>query len=140
MTKKQCQKLLRKETVPVIWGNSASAHRLACFLRLRYGLSSVLCAPNRNFRDYLNPFVEFFPTVFSSSRLRCEQLCALAERYEDCLMLLFLPEQDVRSLSDTERELLESRYILAESQMLPERLPACLLPLRLRTWEERRVL
>ncbi|MBR2353249.1 MAG: hypothetical protein IKA76_01950 [Clostridia bacterium] len=124
MTEKECKQILREDILPVILGNSLTAHRLSLHLFIRYGLSSLVCAEHRGCLGALNPFAGFFPLTEGSSRLLCEQLEALAERYEGCQLLLIPSSPSERARLEACAPSLESTYFLID----PEDLDTWLLP------------
>ena len=117
MTEKECLALVREDVIPVILGNGLAALRLSLRLRLFYGLSPLVLAPRRAVAGTLYP-TAYVPLVSGDSRLLCEQLLDLSERYENSLLLLIPTDRTADVLSPSERETVETRYILSDVQGL----------------------
>lgn len=121
MTEKECLSLVREDVFPVILGNGATALRLFLRLRLIYGLAPLILSYRRGLAGTLLPGA-FVPLVEGDPRLLCEQLSDFSDRYEDSLLLLISTDKTRFSLSDAERETLESSYILCDDEELFRRL------------------
>ena len=126
MTERQCKQLLREDILPVILGNSISAHRLSISIHAKYGLCSLLCAPRSRFLDLINPFAFFLPLMTDTHpRLIREQLSDLSMRYENTLLLLIPSTQEELSRLGKETDALEENFLLVRS---PDRLKTILAP------------
>jgi hypothetical protein len=126
MTEREYKELWREDIQPVILGNGPQAHAIALRLRLLYGLSSLLCAPKRSIGDLLDPASTYFPLVEADSRLLCEQLIAISERY-DGYRLLLIPSTDAyRAWILENADPLEEDFLLTDPDELEKRLPAFL--------------
>lgn len=125
MTEKACKKILREEILPVILGNSLSAHRLSLHLYLRYGLSSLVCAEHRAWSDTVDPTAGFYPLTEGNDRLLCEQLRDLSERYEGCQLLLIPASKNERTRLERCAHSLESAYLLIDPEDLDDWLLPC---------------
>ncbi len=127
MTERECRRLVREDTLPVILGNGFAALRLALRLQILYGLSPLLCAPTRGVAGRLMP-TAYLPLVAGDARLLREQLSDLADRYEDGLLLLIPATGEELSRLGSETEELETNYVL----IAPEEISDLLSPLSLK--------
>ena len=127
MTDEQCKQILREDIQPVILGNSPSAHCLALSIYLRYGLSSLLCAPRTGILDKLNPVAHFLPLIADTEpRLVYEQLSDLSARYEGTLLILIPSSSEKLSRLGDYRDALEEHLLLVSREQLPRALSPCL--------------
>lgn len=124
------KELLSEAVLPVILGNGLAAHRLALRLRLRYGMSSLLCGARISLWDRLHPGCGFLELMSAEDgRLLTEQLIDLADHSEDGLLLLVLLSDGQRTLLSPYCRELESRFILTEPCRLLASAPRTVLSL-----------
>ena len=113
------KELLSEAILPVIVGSGLFAILLAWQLRLRYGMSPLICSPRASLGTILSPRCGFLKLITAENgRFLAEQLIELADRSEGYLPVLFCPDEKQRLLLAPYTAELECRFILTDSRTL----------------------
>ena len=116
MTDKERRLLLGSSILPVIVGNGISAHCLLIRLRLKYGMSPIVCGRRKcplNFLETRCGFLQLHS--IKDHRLTAEQLSDLSELCDDMTPVLIPSSGYGSSTVESCLSQLESRYIVLRS-------------------------
>ena len=105
--------------LPFILGNTKQSHKLSQKIFNKYGIVSLICDSRRHaldFLDFSSRSIRLCPT--DSPRLLCEQLIALAEQSPYTLPLIIPITEEYASMTDTVRDVLETRFIISSPDEL----------------------
>lgn len=129
MTYDEAYDTIHRDLLPVFLGSNRTSHKLATVLFRRYGTVSVIADRRRTLLDLINPTTQFLPLPPSGDeRLTAELLLELAAKDRDSFPLLVSCTEAYKSLTEKEADLLESHFILTESENLLDRSPLADFP------------
>ena len=113
MTKNDLSLALGQALLPVLCDNTRLARQVAEDIFKRYGTVSLMFGKRRFFDLFALSYDTLrFPKT-NEDRLRAEELCELADSYDDVIPVLIPCSDDASEfVKNYEREL-ESRYIIA---------------------------
>lgn len=109
----------RSYFLPFILGNEGRSHGLSQRIFNKYGIVSLICDSRRHaldFLDFSSRSIRLCPT--DSPRLLCEQLIALAEQSPYTLPLIIPITEEYARMTDTVRDVLETRFIISSPDEL----------------------
>lgn len=109
----------RSYFLPFILGNEGRSHGLSQKIFNKYGIVSLICDSRRHaldFLDFSSRSIRLCPT--DSPRLLCEQLIALAEQSPYTLPLIIPVTDEYARMTDTVRDVLETRFIISSPDEL----------------------
>lgn len=121
MIEKAIKEEVRASVIPVLLGDSAKACRLAAHLYTTLGTVSLRIGKHRSFADLLGLSC-VFRKACAHDRLFFEQLLAIAEEFEDYLLLLIPTDDASRKRVAAMSGELESRFIVCDYDRLTSEL------------------
>ena len=108
--------MLRSCVIPVLLGDTFSAHILAAKIYFRTGIISYVCDSKISFLDYLDPLSKFFSLVSEDEEdIICQCLEYLASNKE-YLPIVIPCNERYSAFADKYREFLEPRFILSDKE------------------------
>ena len=113
--------ILRTTLVPILLGDTPSAHLLAARIYLRSGISSYVCGEKRRFADLIDPFSSFYQ-ISSDAGVALLVLGKLFPN-SDYIPILVPCNGYYERFVKENREFLESRYIISDRRELFSRKP-----------------
>lgn len=119
MLTRRARQVLDAPVACVILGDGFSARMLALKLLLFKGIASVVCDTERSALGLLIPagtYCGLCPT--SEGALVQAQLEDMADSFEDGVRFLVFGSERFRTLMESRREALESRYIIADKSSI----------------------
>lgn len=133
MIERQTREILGESILPVLLDNTAEAHRLSSRIFRRFGIVSLICG-KPHLCDWFDVSSQTLrlPTT-ACERLRVEELLALGESYDDVLLLLIPCSHTARTTVARYATVLESRFILSDTDAIFSSSPLTDIAHRLRT-------
>lgn len=113
MTENDLSLALGQAMLPVLCDNTQLARRVAESIFNRYGTVSLVFGKQRFFDLFAISYCTLKLPDTNEDRLRAEELCDLADAYEDTIPVLIPCSKQAREFIKSQTEKLESRYIIA---------------------------
>ena len=103
--------------LPVLFDNTARAHRISSRIFNRHGIVSFICG-KRRFLDMFDISCQTLKLPNTNEkRLIAEELIALAEKYPDMLPVLIPCSKEAQDITAEFSDELETRYIITDTSI-----------------------
>jgi hypothetical protein len=107
----------------MLLGDNATSHLLALRIYFSLGVTSYICDGKRSFLSLINPAVRFFPVYSDEDASAALFALDYAASNADYLPLLVPCSALFRELVEVNRDHLETRFILSDSDSVFSSLP-----------------